>query len=135
MNTVSLTGRLTKDIDLKYTQNGTAVGRFILAVNRRVKQEGQPDADFINCQVWKKPAEILAQYTTKGTLIGVTGRIQTGSYENQQGQRVYTTDVVVEGFDFLETKGATQQNGISSQPKQTKDSYEMFDIQDDDLPF
>lgn len=147
MNVVTLIGRLTRDVELRYTPNGNAVGRFSLAVNRRVpNQNGERTADFINCVVWNKPAETLAQYTKKGSLIGVQGRIQTGSYDNQQGQKVYTTDIVVENFDFLETKAATQQHdGVNTAPTQQftapqtntspSNEFEMFDISDDDLPF
>lgn len=131
MNTVNLIGRLTKDIDLRYTPNGTAVAKFILAVNRRFKKDGQPEADFINCQIWNKQAENLSFYTHKGSLIGVTGRLMTGSYENQQGQKVYTTDVVVEQFTFLETKKNTQS---PERDNQLNNDF-GFDITDDDLPF
>lgn len=104
INNVSLTGRLTKDLELSYTQSGLPVGSFTLAVNRQYKKDGQPDADFINCVAWKKTAENLSQYTHKGSLIGIEGRIQTHSYDNQQGQKVYVTEVVVEHFAFLEPK-------------------------------
>lgn len=111
MNTVSLIGRLTKGIDLKYTQNGTAVASFTLAVNRSFKnQNGEYEADFIQCVAWKKTAELMANYTDKGTQIGVNGRIQTRNYENQQGQRVYVTEVVVENLTFVE-KVNRNQNG------------------------
>lgn len=111
MNTVSLIGRLTKVIDLKYTQNGTAVASFILAVNRSFKnQNGEYEADFIQCVAWKKTAELMANYTDKGTQIGVNGRIQTRNYDNQQGQRVYVTEVVVENLTFVE-KANRNQNG------------------------
>lgn len=147
MNVVTLIGRLTRDVELRYTPNGNAVGRFSLAVNRRIpNQNGERIADFINCVIWNKPAETLAQYTKKGSLIGVQGRIQTGSYDNQQGQKVYTTDIVVENFDFLETKAATQQHdSFNAAPTQqftapqtntsVSNEFEMFDISDDDLPF
>lgn len=126
MNVVTLIGRLTNDIELKYTPNGTAVGKFTLAVNRRVtNKNGDREADFIRCIVWNKVAENLANYTRKGSQIGIQGRIQTGSYENQQGQKVYTTDVVVENFDFLDTKKEGQ-----SSPQN-----DFSNISDDDLPF
>lgn len=135
MNTVSLIGRLTKDVDLRYTPKGNAIGRFILAVNRRVaNQNGEKMADFISCQIWNKPAETLAQYTQKGTLIGINGRIQTGSYDNQQGQKVYTTDVVVESFDFLENKDKNGNAERAYTPSGSTNDY-GFDILDDDLPF
>lgn len=111
MNTVSLIGRLTKGIDLKYTQNGTAVASFTLAVNRSFKnQNGEYEADFIQCVAWKKTAELMVNYTDKGTQIGVNGRIQTRNYDNQQGQRVYVTEVVVENLTFVE-KANRNQNG------------------------
>lgn len=150
MNVVTLIGRLTRDVELRYTPNGNAVGRFTIAVNRRIaNQNGERSADFINCVIWNKPAETLANYTRKGSLVGVQGRIQTGSYENQQGQRVYTTDVVVENFDFLESKdasdrrdnsGSSQSPSYQSAPQQTtasssSDEFDLFDISDNDLPF
>lgn len=154
MNVVSLVGRLTRDVELRYTPNGTAYGRFTLAVNRRVpNQNGVREADFISCVIWNKAAENLANYTRKGSQIGVQGRIQTGSYDNQQGQKVYTTDVVVENFDFLETRSSTEQrsdtysnynvptqNNQFASPTQTTNTqdvsdFETFDISDDDLPF
>lgn len=147
MNVVTLIGRLTRDVELRYTPNGNAVGRFSLAVNRRVpNQNGERTADFINCVIWNKQAEVLAQYTKKGSLIGVQGRIQTGSYE-KDGQRIYTTDIVVENFDFLESKGTTEQHDSSSQYQSQQftapqtstptvgNDFESFDISDDDLPF
>lgn len=105
INNVVLVGRLTKEPDLRYTNNGTATASFTLAVNRSFKNaNGDREADFINCVIWRKPAETLANYAHRGTLLGVTGRIQTRSYENQQGQRVYVTEVVVESFSLLESK-------------------------------
>ena len=101
INNVVLVGRLTKDADLRYTANGTGVATFTLAVNRNfTNQDGNRDADFINCVIWRKSAETLANYARKGTLIGVTGRIQTRNYENQQGQRVYVTEVVADNSNY-----------------------------------
>lgn len=111
MNSVQLVGRLTKDPELRKAKSGTSVCKFTLAVNRRFKQEGQPQADFISCTAFGKTADVLCQYMYKGAQIGVTGRIQTGSYDNQQGQRVYTTDVIVDALDFLESKRNDRQNG------------------------
>lgn len=128
MNNVSLIGRLTRDVELRYTPTGLKVSRFTLAVNRRFKKEGQPDADFINCQIWNKPAETLAQYTKKGSLIGITGHIRTGNYDGQDGRKVFTTEVIVESFTFLEKRG-------DSEPTNSVDDKEMFEITDDDLPF
>ncbi|MGJ0915769.1 single-stranded DNA-binding protein [Enterococcus avium] len=110
INNVVLVGRLTKDPDLRYTASGTGVATFTLAVNRNfTNQDGNRDADFINCVIWRKSAETLANYAKKGTLLGVTGRIQTRSYENQQGQRVYVTEVVAENFQLLESRSASDQ--------------------------
>lgn len=109
MNSVQLIGRLTKDVDLRYTQGGTAVGSFNLAVNRPfTNQQGEREADFISCQIWRKAAENLANFTHKGSLIGVEGRIQTRNYENKQGQRVYVTEVIVSNFHLLEPKSKSQ---------------------------
>lgn len=104
INRVVLVGRLTKDPELRRTQSGTSVVSYTIAVNRRSAQPGQPDADFINCVAWNKTAELMAQYLHKGSLIGVEGRIQTRNYENQQGQRVYVTEVVTDSVQFLEPK-------------------------------
>lgn len=110
MNHVSLIGRLTKEVELKFTSNGTAVGNFTLAVNRNfTNQQGEREADFINCVIWRKSAENLANFTRKGSQIGIEGRIQTRNYESQQGQRVYVTEVVVEQFHLLEPKSITEQ--------------------------
>ncbi|MDT2757953.1 single-stranded DNA-binding protein [Enterococcus asini] len=118
INNVVLVGRLTKDPDLRYTGNGTAVATFTLAVNRNfTNQTGDREADFINCVIWRKSAETLANYAHKGTLLGVTGRIQTRNYENQQGQRVYVTEVVADNFQLLESRSASekrQQTGGSN---------------------
>lgn len=114
INRVVLVGRLTKDPELRYTQNGVATCRFTVAVNRTFRgQDGEPEADFISCVAWRKQAENLANFQRKGNLIGVEGRIQTGSYEGQDGKRVYTTDVVADSVQFLEpNKGSeSPQNG------------------------
>lgn len=131
MNVVTLVGRLTKDIELRYTQSGKAFGRFTLAVNRKMpNQDGVREADFISCVAWGKAAEILTDYTEKGSQLAVQGRIQTGSYDNQHGQKVYTTDVIVETFDFIDTKKNKQQTATYHQTESN-----TFDISNDDLPF
>lgn len=156
INNVVLVGRLTKNPDLRYTANGTGVATFTLAVNRNfTNQDGNREADFINCVIWRKSAETLANYAHKGTLLGVTGRIQTRSYENQQGQRVYVTEVVAENFQLLESRSTSDQrqnnnasgnsNGNHSQTNQNnvpnfnRDtdpfSGSSINIGDDDLPF
>lgn len=104
INNVVVVGRLTRAVDLRYTSNGTAYASFTLATDRDFKnQNGEKETDFINCVMWRKPAENLANYTKKGSLIGVSGRIQTRNYENEQGQRVYVTEVLAEKFSFLES--------------------------------
>lgn len=155
INNLTLVGRLTKDPDLKYTGNGTAVATFTLAVNRNfTNQSGEREADFINCVIWRKSAETLANYAKKGVLIGVTGRIQTRSYDNQQGQKVYVTEVIADNFQLLESKKAdssqnTQGSGVSNSQTNnytrnqqntnsaTEDPFgnSSIDISDDDLPF
>lgn len=104
MNKVVLIGRLTKSPTLTRTTSGKSVVKFILAVNRRMKTEGQPDADFISCTAWGKTAETMQQYLNKGSRIAVDGRIQTGQYQGKDGNMIYTTEVIVESFDFLDNK-------------------------------
>ncbi|MFI2132889.1 single-stranded DNA-binding protein [Lysinibacillus fusiformis] len=101
MNQTQLIGRLTKDPELKYSPSGVPVVRFTLAVNREMKRD---EADFINCIAFNKVAESLANFQKKGSRIGVVGRIQTGSYENQQGQRIFTTDVIANSIEFLDAR-------------------------------
>nr|DAK47172.1 MAG TPA: Single strand binding protein [Caudoviricetes sp.] len=141
MNSTCLVGRLTKDVDLRYTPSNVAVATFTLAVNRTFKNEnGEREADFINCVMWRQQAENLANWTKKGALIGITGRIQTRSYDNQQGQRVYVTEVVAEQFQLLESRNSQGQQG--QQSPQTQNQAPDFsrqgapmDISSDDLPF
>lgn len=134
MNVATLVGRLTKNVDLRYTSNGKAVGSFTVAVNRPFKNaNGEQEADFILCQVWGKQAENLAQFTGKGSQIGLTGRIQTRSYDNKQGQRVFVTEVVADRVQFLDSKKQSDQGRQDSQNAQGQ--AEPFDINDDDIPF
>ena len=114
MNKVVLMGRLTRDPEVRYSQgeNALAIARYTLAVDRRFKRDGEQSADFINCVAWNKTADLMTQYLHKGSLIGLEGRIQTRSYDNQQGQRVYVTEVVAESVQFLEPKNA--QSGYSA---------------------
>ncbi|MEH7176270.1 single-stranded DNA-binding protein [Neobacillus vireti] len=112
MNRVVLVGRLTKDPDLRYTPNGVPVATFTLAVNRPFSsQSGEREADFINCVVWRKPAENVANFLKKGSLAGVDGRIQTRNYEGQDGKRVYVTEVQAESVQFLEPKNSSGGGG------------------------
>lgn len=109
MNSVCLVGRLNRDPELKYTTSNIAVATFSLAVNRNFKDaNSERKTDFINCVIWRQQAENLANWAKKGALIGITGRIQTRSYENQQGQRVYVTEVVAENFQMLESRAARE---------------------------
>ncbi|SHN33236.1 MULTISPECIES: single-stranded DNA-binding protein [Gracilibacillus] len=108
LNRVVLVGRLTKDPDLRYTPNGVAVANFTVACNRPFSnQQGEREADFINCVTWRRQAENLANYMGKGSLIGVDGRIQTRSFDNQEGQRVFMTEVVADSIQFLESRGGS----------------------------
>lgn len=113
MNNVSLLGRLTKDIDLNFAKGtGTAVAKFTLAVNRPFKKD---ETDFLNCIAFGKTAEILSQYVFKGQQLAVTGHIQTGSFENKEGKKVYTTDIVVNAFDFIgNNKGEANNNTVKN---------------------
>ncbi|MFC0300406.1 single-stranded DNA-binding protein [Virgibacillus soli] len=165
LNRVVLVGRLTRDPDLRYTPSGVAVANFTVACNRPfTNQQGNREADFINCVIWRKPAENLANYMKKGSLIGVDGRIQTRSFEGQDGKMVYVTEVVAESVQFLESRGSSQQqqqprgdqfasgfqqnrnqNNQQQQQQQNnpnqfeddpfKNDGEPIDISDDDLPF
>ena len=164
LNRVVLAGRLTKDPDLRYTPNGVAVANFTIAVNRPFSNNsGDRDADFINCVVWRRAAENLANFMSKGSLVGVDGRLQTRSFDNQEGKRVFVTEVVADSVQFLESKGASQgggnRGGSGNQSNQNQqpsgnnfgsnnnnnnnqrnddpfaDNGEPIDISDDDLPF
>lgn len=164
MNRVVLVGRLTKDPDLRYTPNGVPVANFTLAVNRTfTNQQGEREADFINCVIWRRPAENVANYLKKGSLAGVDGRLQTRSYDGQDGKRVYVTEVVADSVQFLEPRsaaspdrggdfggsqfGSGQRSQGSSYGDQRNQGFtrtdedpfsndgQPIDISDDDLPF
>lgn len=132
-----MVGRLTRDVELRYTPSNQAVATFTLAVNRNFKNQatGEREADFINCVIWNKQAENLANWTKKGHLIGITGRIQTRSYENQQGQRVYVTEVVAESFQLLERRDNSANYSSMDEQMPPGMSGQLMDITDDDLPF
>ena len=119
MNKVILMGRLTRDPDVRYSagENSTAVARYTLAVDRRFHRDGDATADFIGCVAFGRQAEFEEKYLRQGTKIAITGRIQTGSYTNREGQKVYTTDVVVEEQEFAESKNAGGNNGGYSAPQ------------------
>lgn len=164
MNKVILIGRLTKDPELRYTGSNRAVTQITVAVNRTfANQNGEREADFINVVIWDKQAENVAKYLTKGRLVAVEGRIQTRNYDNNEGKKVYVTEVVALSVQFLESKGSNTNVNNSSNPfdnmvdtpntyapidepsKQnetvdvSKDPFESFgqsiDLSDDDLPF
>ena len=137
INNVTLVGRLTKDPELKYTPSNVAVATFTLAVNRNFKnQAGDREADFISCIMWRQQAENFVNWLKKGALVGITGRIQTRSYDNQQGQRVYVTEVVAESFQTLEKKdNSANQSSMENQMPPSFGATNPMDISDDDLPF
>lgn len=141
MNKVILMGRLTRDPEVRYTQgdNASAVARFSLAVDRRFKKDGDQTADFINCVAFGKTGEFIEKYGHKGTKFVVEGRIQTGSYTNKDGQKVYTTDVVVEQVEFAESKASaddnTTNNTVNSNAPTDTSFMDIPDGIDEELPF
>lgn len=142
INNTVLVGRMVRDAELRYTPQNQAVATFTLAVNRPFKsQNGEREADFINCVIWRQQAENLANWVKKGALIGITGRIQTRNYENQQGQRVYVTEVVADSFQLLEFNKQNDQNQTQNHNQQPNFGRNEpmrsnpMDISDDDLPF
>lgn len=139
MNKVILMGRLTRDPEVRYTQgdNAMAIARYSLAVDRRFKRDGEPDADFINCVAFGKAGEFAEKYLKKGTKIAVVGRIQTGSYTNKDGQKVYTTDVVVEEQEFAESKNSGSSDNNQSAPANKDMGFMNIPdgIEDSELPF
>lgn len=150
INNVTLVGRLTRDIELKHTQSGVAVTSFTLAVNRPFKnQQGENEADFINCVAWRKQAENAARFLGKGSLIGIEGRIETRNYDDKDGKRVFVTEVVADRIQFLETKNSNSVQNTPSQQYQNnveqtypKDPFGPIqrpsgtvDVSDGDLPF
>ena len=145
INNVTLIGRLTKDVELKYTPANQAVAQFTLAVNRTFKNaNGERESDFINCVIWRKSAENFSNFAKKGALIGITGRIQTRNYENQQGQRVYITEVIAENFQMLESRNQQQGQQQAQTQQATQQQVNQPDpfsggapmsLDDDSLPF
>lgn len=145
INNTVLVGRLTRDADLKYTGSGTAVANFSLAVERTFKNaQGEKETDYVNVVAWEKKAKLISEYTRKGSLIGVTGRIQTRNYQNNEGKKVYITEVVAENVQFLEPKGNGSKQA-AKKPYEAKKKMPNFDedpfednsdsIDDSDLPF
>lgn len=150
MNHANLTGRLTKDVELKYMENGTAVANGTIATNRPfTNQNGERESDFINFVIWRKAAENFSNFTSKGSLVGLEGRIQTRNYDNQQGQRIYVTELVVENFDLLESKADSDARKLAQSREETpamptvaqdvptaeQIGIEDVLLEDDNLPF
>ena len=135
INSVAISGRITKDLDLRKTQSGVSVLSFTLAVNKKFKQADQPDADFINCVAFNKTADFMSKYLGKGSLIGVEGRIQTRNYEDKNGNRVYVTEVVAESVSFLESKRDSEQARDNASNHEQDFGSNDFSIDNDDLPF
>lgn len=138
MNKAILIGRLTRDPEVRYSQGKDgqmAIARYTLAVDRRFEREGEPDADFISCVAFGKLGEFAEKYLKKGTKIAVTGRIQTGSYTNKDGQKVYTTDVVVEESEFAESKGSAEARPTERQPQPDDGFVPIPDGVEGDLPW
>lgn len=145
MNKVILVGRLTRDPEVRYTQGAEpmAIARYSLAVNRRFKRDGQPDADFINCVAFRNNGVFAEKFLKKGMQIAICGSIQTGSYTDKDGNKRYTTDIVVDEQDFTESRRAFEEragSGESSKPNAPKvekaDGFVAVDnFDDDDLPF
>jgi single-strand DNA-binding protein len=145
MNRVVLVGRLTKAADLRYTPNGVPVATFTVAVNRPFSKDGEKEADFINCVIWRKGAENLCNFTDKGSLIGVDGRIQTRNYEGSDGKKVYVTEVQAESVQFLDSRKTAQNDSNSNDNIQGNtnagfnpkpgENWQEVNVEDDDLPF
>lgn len=141
MNKVTLIGRLSRNPEVRYStgQNPIAVARYTLAVDRKYKRDNEPTADFINCIAFGKNGEFVEKYLAKGTKIAISGRIQTGSYTNKDGNKVYTTDVVVEEQEFCESKSKQNQSQEEQKPPFRPDGDDGFmnipDGIDDELPF
>lgn len=143
MNSVNLTGRFTRDPDVRYTDGGSTIARFALAVDRRFKTENGPQADFVNCVAFGKTAEFIEKWFRKGMKMELSGRIQTGSYTNQEGQKIYTTDVVAEQVGFAESRSSSQgseSNGPSDNERgfgspDTDGFMNIPDGIDEELPF
>lgn len=133
MNNVSLVGRLTREPDIRYTDSGLSIARINVAVDRRFKKEGEPTADFPNCVAFGKTAEFIERYFHKGQRIGLTGRIQTGSYTNNDGDKVYTTDIIAENVEFVESKGSGNQSYTNEPNPSAVDEEGFVDVSNDDL--
>lgn len=138
MNKVILIGRLTRDPEIRYLQNekNTVVAKYTLAVDRRFKKYGENEADFLSCTVFGKGAEFAEKYLFKGTRVAVSGRIETGSYTNKDGAKVYTTDIIVDEQEFAESKPASNSNVVPKDKTSVDNSFvNVPDEVDEELPF
>lgn len=147
MNKVIMMGRLTRDPEVRYSQGAsqTAIARFSLAVDRRFKREGEPDADFFNCTVFGKQAEFVEKYLRQGTKVAITGRVQNDNYTNKEGQKVYSVQIIVEEIEFAESKNAAASSGAgapyqpSSKPSPSQAAGDGFmsipEGAEEELPF
>lgn len=136
MNKAILMGRLTRDVEMRQTPNGVSVARFSIAVNRRFKSEGQPDADFINCVAWRQTGEFIAKYFQKGSMIAVVGSIQTRSWDGQDGKKQYATEVVVDEAHFTGSKNESATSGSGNAFTENTSGFDTIAPEDeDDLPF
>jgi len=137
MNKVVMIGRLTKDADIRYLQNenSTCVAKFNLAVDRKIKRNGEPTADFLNCVAFGKVGELIEKYVGKGSKIGIVGRLQTGSYTNKDGVKIYTTDIMVEEIDFLDSKKASDGDAAPGASINQDDFLKIPDGTETELPF
>lgn len=135
MNSVIITGRLTKDVECKYTQSQMAVAQFTVAVNRPKDKDGKSVADFPRCIAFGKTAENLEKFTAKGRLIAVQGRIQTGKYKNRDGETVYTTDIIADRVEFLEWGEKKGRNDRDDDPYDEENPYDGFAAVSEDVPF
>ena len=135
MNTVTLIGRLTADVEVNYTQSQTAVAKFNVAIDRPVRAGGEKQTDFPRCTAFGKTAENMEKFTGKGKLIAVQGRLQTGSYKNKNGDTVYTTDVIADRVEFLEWKDGKPKNVDNGSARPQEEMPDSFEAIDEDIPF
>lgn len=137
MNKIILCGRLTKDPEVRYSQgaNATAVARLSLAVNRKWKREGEPDADFFNCTAFKGQAEFIEKYLRKGSKVLVSGRVQNDNYTNKDGQKVYAVNIMIEEIEFAESKNQSANNNIAEPSQTSSDGFMSIPDGEEELPF
>lgn len=128
-------GRLTRDPEVRYSNEGSAVSKFSLAVDRRYKREGQPDADFFNCVAFGKTAEFTEKYLKKGTKVVLEGELQNNNYTNKDGQQVYGMQIVVNSLEFAESKSSSNSDRDSTQQVDSNDFMNVPDVAEEELPF